>query len=57
MRINRYVLDANIWISYFITQREHYLASIIFDNELAIYFCDELLEEIKRVSGYSHLKK
>ncbi len=57
MRVKRYVLDANIWISYFITQREQYLATIIFDNELILFYCDELLEEIKRVSSYKHLKK
>jgi putative PIN family toxin of toxin-antitoxin system len=57
MRVNKFVLDANIWLSYFITQQEQHLASIIFDNELIIFSCIELLHEIKRVSTYQHLEK
>lgn len=57
MRVKKYVLDANIWLSYFITQKEQYLAEIIFENELTIFYCDELLQELKRVVDYKHLKK
>ncbi len=57
MRVKKYVLDANIWISYFITQQELRLADIIFNNDLVIFYCDELLEELKRVLTYEHLKK
>ncbi|MDQ6763445.1 MAG: putative toxin-antitoxin system toxin component, PIN family [Bacteroidota bacterium] len=57
MRIKKYVLDANIWLSYFMTQREQYLAGIIIENELTLFYSDELLQEIKRVVGYKHLEK
>lgn len=57
MRVKKYVLDANIWLSYFITQKEQYLAAIIFKNELIIFYSDELLQELKRVVAYRHLEK
>ncbi len=57
MRVKKYVLDANIWISYFISKQEEILASIILENELVIFFCDELIVEIKRVLTYQHLQK
>ncbi len=37
MRVKKYVLDANIWLGYFITQKEQYLAAIIFENELQYF--------------------
>ncbi len=57
MRVKKYVLDANIWFSYFITQQEKHLAAIIYENELTIFYCDELLEEIKRVATYRRIQK
>jgi uncharacterized protein len=57
MRVKRFVLDANILFSYFISKQEHYLASLIFENELTVFYCDELIAEIKRVAEYSRIKK
>jgi putative PIN family toxin of toxin-antitoxin system len=57
MRINRFVLDNNIWVSYFITKNEDRLLQIIEKNELTIYSCDELVQELRTVLNYSHLKK
>lgn len=57
MRINRYVLDANIWVSYFITTREQLLADIVIEHRITFYYCEELIIEIERVLAYSHLKK
>ena len=57
MRVKKYVLDANIWFSYFISKQENYLATIIFENGLSIFYCDELLDEINRVAGYNRIKK
>jgi putative PIN family toxin of toxin-antitoxin system len=57
MRINKFVLDNNIWVSYLITRKEQKLIDIISDNDLTVFSCDELLEEVERVLGYSHLKK
>ena len=57
MRINKFVLDNNIWVSYLITHREELLIDIIDDNELTIFSCNELLEEVSRVLAYTHLKK
>lgn len=57
MRINRFVLDNNIWVSYFITKNEDRLLQIIEKNELTVYSCDELLDELRAVLNYPHLKK
>lgn len=57
MRINRFVLDANIWVSYFIASRYDLLLHTIYKNEIIVFSCDELLIEIERVLKYEHLKK
>ena len=57
MRVKRYVLDANIWFSYFISKQENRLAFIILENELTLFYCDELIEEIKRVATYKRIQK
>lgn len=57
MRINKFVLDCNIWVSYFITKREQKLIDTISFNDLAVFSCEELLQEIERVLSYRHLRK
>ena len=57
MRINRFVLDNNIWVSYFITKNEDRLLQIIEKNELTVYSCDELVLELRTVLNYPHLAK
>lgn len=57
MRVNRFVLDANIWISYFITNTYGNLYRIVSDNKLSIFYCNELIMELERVLNYDHLKK
>lgn len=56
MRSDRFVLDNNIWISYFISKRIHLLLEIINKHELTIFSCDEFTEELRTVLNYSHLK-
>jgi putative PIN family toxin of toxin-antitoxin system len=57
MRVNRYVLDANVWVSYIITQTELKFTEAVVKNNLTILICDELLEELERVFKYPHLKQ
>ena len=57
MRSDRFVLDNNIWISYFINKRIQLLLEIINKHELTIFSCDEFIEELRTVLNYSHLKK
>ena len=57
MRKDRFVLDSNIWISYLITQTEQRLVDIINNNDLIIFSCEELFEELNRVLNYSHLQE
>jgi len=57
MRANRFVLDANILVSYFIASSHEFLLNIILENEIIIFSCDELMSELERVLRYEHLKK
>jgi uncharacterized protein len=57
MRINRFVLDNNIWVSYFITKNEDRLLQIIEKFKLTVFSCDELVRELRTVLNYPHLKK
>ncbi|MGC4037715.1 MAG: putative toxin-antitoxin system toxin component, PIN family [Chitinophagaceae bacterium] len=57
MRVKKFVLDTNVWISYLITGREEELLKIKVSNKLSIFICEELLTEIKRVLEYPQVKK
>ena len=57
MRIKKYVLDANIWFSHFISKQENHLATIVLENDLTIFYCNELIKEIKRVAEYKRIQK
>lgn len=43
------ILDVNIWISYFIMGRAEVLTDFIIDNELKVYSCPELVDELTNV--------
>lgn len=44
-----YILDTNIWVSFFIKARFEELVNLIFDHELQIYSCQELIDELEAV--------
>lgn len=57
MRNKRFVLDPNIYISYFISRNQNMLALLAIKHKLELVICDELIEEFKRVLGYPRLAK
>lgn len=57
MRDNRFVLDNNIWVSYFITNRQQTLIDIITKTKIDVFVCDELLQEFETVLYYPHIQK
>jgi putative PIN family toxin of toxin-antitoxin system len=57
MRVNRFVLDTNVWISYLITLSSDKLINAVASGRITIYICEELIIELKRVLTYSQLKK
>ena len=57
MRINRFVLDNNIWISYFITDKQQKIVDIINLHGLTVFCCDELIAEFTAVLKYGHIQK
>lgn len=48
MRVSWYVLDANIWVSYLITNNEQILTNIVIEHRITFYYYPELIIEIKR---------
>ncbi len=57
MRSKRFVLDANIWVSYFIKNNLSLLTETVAINRIRLLYCDELLFEIETVLNYPHLLK
>ncbi len=57
MRNKKFVLDANIWVSYFLSDNIFILVEAIAVNKITLIYCQELLIEIERVLDYPHLKK
>lgn len=57
MRINKFVLDANIYVSYFLLKQENRLLEILSNWPITIYHCKELLEEVERVFDYPILRR
>ena len=57
MRSERFVLDNNIWISYFITNSQQRIIDIIDYYEIAIFSSDELIDEFITVLKYERLQK
>ncbi len=57
MRSKKFVLDANIWVSYFLTNNLLDLTSAVSINKITVFYCNELLIEIERVLKYPHIKK
>ena len=57
MRNKRFVLDPNIYISYFISRNQNTLALLAIKHKLEFVICDELVAEFKRVLGYPKFAK
>jgi putative PIN family toxin of toxin-antitoxin system len=57
MRNKRFVLDPNIYISYFISRNQNALAAFAIKHKLEFVICDELIAEFRRVLGYPRLTK
>jgi len=51
------VLDNNIWISYFITNKQQTIVDIIDTYDINVFSCSELENEFKSVLSYPHIKK
>lgn len=56
MRNKKFVLDANIWISYFINNHTVFLTGLYRYKKIQLIYCNETLIEVSRVLNYPHLK-
>ena len=57
MRSKRFVLNANIWVSYIIKNNLSVLTETVAINKIRLLYCIELLLEIETVLNYPHLLK
>jgi putative PIN family toxin of toxin-antitoxin system len=57
VRNKRFVLDPNIYISYFISRNQNVLANLAIKHRLELVICIELIDEFKRVLEYPRLAK
>jgi len=51
------VFDTNVWISFLIGRRLSKIKDLILDNKIIVVTTEQLLEEIKLVTGRDKLKK
>jgi putative PIN family toxin of toxin-antitoxin system len=51
------VIDVNLWISFLIGKRLSILQSLLTNSNLTIFVCNELLEELKKVSSKQKIRK
>ncbi len=54
---SRVIIDTNLWISFLIGKELHYLKDLIVHQQIKLILSDQLLEELKLVTGRSKLKK
>src|SRR5688572_27841902 len=54
---SRVIIDTNLWISFLIGKELHYLKDLIVLQQIKLILSDQLLEELKLVTGRSKLKK
>ena len=57
MRSKKFVLDANIWVSYFLSNNLLPLLQPVSLNKIELIYSIELLQEVERVLQYPHLQK
>jgi len=57
MKGSKVILDTNIWVSFFIMAKLPELKSLVIDNELRLFTCDDLIDEIRDVLKRDKLKK
>ncbi len=51
------IIDTNIWVSFFITDKLDELSKIIYENDYLVYSSNTLITELKNVLGRSKFKK
>lgn len=51
------ILDTNIWLSYIITKKLPDLVDLIYSNDLVLYGCQPLYDELEEVLGRKKFRK
>ena len=51
------IIDTNLWISYLISERFKGLNALCFDENVSVFYCDELIEEFIRISNKPKIRK
>ena len=51
------IIDANLWISFLIGKRLQDMKSLCQNENISVFYCDEIIEEFIRVSNKPKIKK
>jgi putative PIN family toxin of toxin-antitoxin system len=51
------IIDTNLWISYLISERLKGLKDLCFDENISVFYCDEIIEEFIRISNKPRIRK
>ena len=51
------VIDTNLWISFLIGKKLSVLKTLLLSRKLAIFVCDDLIDEIKKVTSKTKILK
>lgn len=54
---HKVILDTNVWVSYFINARAHYLINWILSNNIEVFTTNKLIDELKDVLYRPKFKK
>ena len=51
------IIDTNLWISYLISEKLSGLKDLCLDENISVFYCDELIEEFVRISNKPKIRK
>jgi uncharacterized protein len=51
------IIDTNLWISYLISEKLRGLRDLCLDENVSIFYCDELIEEFVKISNKPRIRK
>jgi len=57
MKGSKVILDTNIWVSLFVTRRLLELELLVYENDLQLFTCHQLMDEVVVVIKHDELKQ
>lgn len=51
------IIDTNLWISFIISSRQEEFTLLVLENDIAVYTCQELIDEMREVLERDKIRK